>query len=47
MHLKHKTALGLVFFMFSIMFAQKTIHGQAVWVAYNGQYKLTNKFARI
>lgn len=31
-------------FMLSTVFAQKTIHGQAVWVAYTGQYKLTEKF---
>ena len=41
--LKHKIVLGFLF-IFSITFAQKTIHGQAVWVAYTGQYKLTEKF---
>ena len=30
--------------MLSTAFAQKTIHGQAVWVAYLGQYKFTEKF---
>lgn len=43
MHLKNKLVLLLVL-MFSVTFAQKTIHGQAVWVAYTGQYKLTEKF---
>jgi hypothetical protein len=42
MNLKYKIVFVL-FFMFSVTFAQKTIHGQAVWVAYTGQYKLTNK----
>ena len=43
MSLKYKLVFGL-FFMISVTFAQKTSHGQAVWVAYTGQYKLTNKF---
>lgn len=43
MKLKHQLSIVLLFII-SISFAQKTIHGQAVWVAYNGQYKLTSKF---
>lgn len=43
MYLKHKLIFGFLL-LFSIAFSQKTIHGQAVWVAYNGQYKLTEKF---
>jgi hypothetical protein len=44
MHLKYKIIFGLTF-MLSTAFAQKTIHGQAVWVAYTGQYKFTKKFS--
>lgn len=43
MRLKTKLVLLLVF-LFSATFAQKTIHGQTVWVAYYGQYKLAKKF---
>lgn len=43
MHLKYKIIFGLTFVL-STAFAQKTIHGQAVWVAYTGQYKFTKKF---
>lgn len=43
MQLKIKLVLLLIF-MFSAALAQKTIHGQAVWVAYDGQYKLAKKF---
>lgn len=40
---KYKIVLVLTF-MFSITMAQKTTQGQAVWVAYTGQYKLAKKF---
>lgn len=42
MHLKYKIVFGLTF-MLTTVFAQKTIHGQANWLVYTGQYKLTNK----
>ena len=42
MHLKYKTLIGLTL-MFSLGFAQKIIHGQAVWVAYTGQYRFSDK----
>lgn len=42
MHLKYPIVFCLIF-LFSIANAQQTIHGQAVWVAYNGQYKLAEK----
>ncbi len=43
MHLKYKIIFGLTF-MLSTEFAQKTTYDQAVWVAYTGQYKFTQKF---
>ena len=43
MNLKFRIIFGLTF-MLSTAFAQQTIQGQAVWVVYTGQYKLTNKF---
>lgn len=42
MNLINKTTC-LFLLLFSTAFAQKTIQGQAVWVAYTGQYKLTEK----
>lgn len=43
MKLRFKIVFGLTF-MLTTAFAQKTIHGQANWLFYTGQYKLTNKF---
>ena len=43
MNSKFIIVLGLTFIL-STAFAQKTIPGQANWLVYTGQYKLTNKF---